>query len=748
MLSAVGVNGRGALALLLVLLLLALIAPARATRGGAGGWPAGQLQRVAPGEGPGAIGERHFHSRFTIHDSRFFGLAPHSSLLAPSAYDALGRLTNETSQGFNHRYAYDLAGNRTNTVLGTGRTIRSTFDGLNRLTAMDEGGRVTEFAYDPASRRVRQTVANGGQVLADYDALGRMRWTETISPNNTLLQKFTHAHDLAGNVVRIQEDYAGGLPARTVVNAYDGANRLISEQISGASNVLTTYAYDAANNRIERSINGVVTEYQYNALNQLVSWTGPAGSGTNQYDAGGSLQWTRREYDGGARWREMALTNDAENRLQTITQWDDSGGSTVSNTWEYAYDHRTRRVARTGAGGTNWLISFSGGLSVAEREWGQSTAAVEYVRGPDWGGGVGGMLYSVRGGEVRYSHANHRGDVTLRTDEAGEATWRGAYEAFGTRSGEQGSDADRFRANTKEEDPTGLLLEGYRYRDLETGQFLSRDPAGLVDGPNLYTYVLQNPWTKFDPLGLKRIKDHKEDIQKAETRFQTRAKEIDSTYSGKEKEAKLKDAQDALGESKAKSNAAIKSIEQTAKDIKENLGIDVDPAVLDDALRGFDSVGDRLTRLRERYAHGNQAQLSKLDPRFQGMAKQFVSDANSILNIFGYEIRVTYGFRSFEQQAQLYKAYLAGGPKAAPPGKSAHNYGIAIDVAIIDGNRVADGDKAARNTLGAIGEARGLRWGNSFGDPPHFEHPQTPSGSVMLERHQSRHDVLTGTPLP
>jgi RHS repeat-associated protein len=51
--------------------------------------------------------------------------------------------------------------------------------------------------------------------------------------------------------------------------------------------------------------------------------------------------------------------------------------------------------------------------------------------------------------------------------------------------------------------PTGLLLEGYRYRDLETGQFLSRDPAGLVDGPNLYTYVLQNPWTAFDPLGLE-----------------------------------------------------------------------------------------------------------------------------------------------------------------------------------------------------------------------------------------------------
>jgi uncharacterized protein RhaS with RHS repeats len=38
---------------------------------------------------------------------------------------------------------------------------------------------------------------------------------------------------------------------------------------------------------------------------------------------------------------------------------------------------------------------------------------------------------------------------------------------------------------------------------LETGVFLSRDPAGHVDGPNVYTYVRQNPWTKFDPEGLK-----------------------------------------------------------------------------------------------------------------------------------------------------------------------------------------------------------------------------------------------------
>lgn len=48
-----------------------------------------------------------------------------------------------------------------------------------------------------------------------------------------------------------------------------------------------------------------------------------------------------------------------------------------------------------------------------------------------------------------------------------------------------------------------LLSCSWAYRDLETGTFITRDPLGFVDGPNLYTYVVQNPWSKFDPTGLK-----------------------------------------------------------------------------------------------------------------------------------------------------------------------------------------------------------------------------------------------------
>jgi RHS repeat-associated protein len=130
------------------------------------------------------------------------------------------------------------------------------------------------------------------------------------------------------------------------------------------------------------------------------------------------------------------------------------------------------------------------------------------------------------GKATRFSLDNARGDVTTQVDAAGNVTWQASYEAFGTRTREKGLNWDAQRANglsratayqctlravflhrfaeggSKDEDPTGLLNEGFRYRDLEAGVFISRDPAGFVDGPNVYCYVVQNPWTAWDPEGL------------------------------------------------------------------------------------------------------------------------------------------------------------------------------------------------------------------------------------------------------
>ncbi|MBL7011546.1 MAG: RHS repeat-associated core domain-containing protein [Kiritimatiellales bacterium] len=90
------------------------------------------------------------------------------------------------------------------------------------------------------------------------------------------------------------------------------------------------------------------------------------------------------------------------------------------------------------------------------------------------------------------------------TTTASEHSYFALYEAYGTRPYEWGDDPDRQKANTKEEETDlGLLNEGMRYRDLETGTFTTRDPIGYADGPNIYCYVHCNPITKFDAFGLE-----------------------------------------------------------------------------------------------------------------------------------------------------------------------------------------------------------------------------------------------------
>ncbi len=58
----------------------------------------------------------------------------------------------------------------------------------------------------------------------------------------------------------------------------------------------------------------------------------------------------------------------------------------------------------------------------------------------------------------------------------------------------------------------GLSPIANAYRDLETGTFLTRDPIGYADGPNVYCYVHCNPITHFDPLGLLDHEDYQEQI--------------------------------------------------------------------------------------------------------------------------------------------------------------------------------------------------------------------------------------------
>ena len=475
-------------------------------------------------------------------------LDPNSSpsALSPSrsvsyTYDAMGRVTAESSRGQVHHYEYDLAGNRVKATYSTGRVVETSYDGLNRPEAIVDGDRLTRYGYDKAGRAVILVAANGQTSSNTYDALGRLTdrvlyKSPAMDPAQRLAQ-FKWQHDLLGNVTKQEEIWPGeatrAAGVRSTTMGYDDNNRLISETISHPvdGTITTAYTYDDANNRTTKTVTGGAEpgywDYDYNAANQLTSWEKHSEAGSTSQslqksatltydDAGNRTSQNVTTWNSEPETSNTQYTWDAQDRLASVTL---PNGSVH----RYEYDYRTRRVgtsespSASGSATKSTAIVFSGGLSVAEWEssssFGSTSGAptVEYTRGPDMGGGVGGLLYTSRSESasrtLRYNLSNGRGDIVAQSDQYASLTWTASYEAYGKRTKETGENKDKQRGNSKDEDPTGLLNEGFRYRDIETGVWLSRDPAGFVDGPNLYAYVKQNPWTAWDPDGLAMVDD-------------------------------------------------------------------------------------------------------------------------------------------------------------------------------------------------------------------------------------------------
>ena len=443
-------------------------------------------------------------------------------------YDNINRQITEISCGATIYHYYDLAGNRLKTIFGYssfrsgnsgrpgppfGRTLISTYDALNRLSTLTEsaspsitGSAVTRYGYDLNGNIYQLTQPNRDTTVKTYDALNRVTDIVTKTGGTIQFSDYTQTYDLPGNVAKVVETYnTGALNNRTVTNGYDLINRLTSESVVDTSGTVTTsYVFDNAHNRKSKTVTGGpnpgTTRYSCpNKLNQIQVYTDGVTTVNLAYDANGNLK--TRTANGG---QTDTYTYDAENRLIGL-QKNIQGPGITNGFFQYAYDYRTRRVQRIEpnvyASSTTQLI-FSGGQSIQEYSGTSNSPTVEYIRGSDYGGGIGGILYTLRSGTPSFNHYNNRGDVVAQTGLSGSTTYLAAYEAFGKRTQEFGSTQDRQKANTKDEDPTGLLNEGMRYRDLETGSFITRDPLGFVDGPNMYSYVNENPWSKFDPEGL------------------------------------------------------------------------------------------------------------------------------------------------------------------------------------------------------------------------------------------------------
>ena len=111
-------------------------------------------------------------------------------------------------------------------------------------------------------------------------------------------------------------------------------------------------------------------------------------------------------------------------------------------------------------------------------------------------------------GSAQLFFRDHLGTSHEIGNSAGLLAARYSFDPWGRRTLSAGTDVSTFSYTGHRWEPSiGLSLAMYRGYDAELGRWLSEDPAGAVDGPNLYSYVRNSPVGKMDPLGLCSCND-------------------------------------------------------------------------------------------------------------------------------------------------------------------------------------------------------------------------------------------------
>ncbi len=108
-----------------------------------------------------------------------------------------------------------------------------------------------------------------------------------------------------------------------------------------------------------------------------------------------------------------------------------------------------------------------------------------------------------------------------------------------------------------------------------------------------------------------------------------------------------------------------------------------------------------------------------------GTAEAFLAMRNAASEA-GIELRLESGFRTLDQQRVLYRAWRGGyGNKAAVPGRSNHQSGRALDIAVSDPGVY----EWLRTNAAAFGFSRTVR-----GEPWHWEYMKAPVAGAAIKR--------------
>lgn len=472
-------------------------------------------------------------------------------------YDPVGRMTKVTySEGATEHFEYRADG-ALMAAITDDIAVRFERDPLGRITKESQGQHWVESEYDALGLRNRMRSSLGADQLFQRDLMGDVmrvvdheaKFEASFSRDQLGLElervlpggvRSRWERDKFGRPTQHRVD-ATGKQLRAVAYQWESNNRL--KMVIDALTGVTEYGRDSAGNLAwARYSDGTVDLRMPDAIGNLFRSSsrddrryGPAGQLMAARTAHG---WVEYKYD-----TEGNLTEKIEpTGRQWLYEWNAAGrlvktirpdGSEVV----FQYDALGRRVSKRFRGQTtSWVwdgdnplhewvegqlfalpdgdppASWSPDIEVKRREAelqrhlsqgpplrGTAQRPITWLFEPD----TFSPLAKLVDGKAYSIITDHTGTPVLMTHADGSAAWSASISVYGDLRQVEG---DRytcpFRWSGQYEDAeTGLCYNRFRYYDPEAGEYLTRDPMGLLGGLHPYGYVA-DPTRLVDPYGL------------------------------------------------------------------------------------------------------------------------------------------------------------------------------------------------------------------------------------------------------
>ncbi|MCG6575371.1 RHS repeat protein [Pseudomonas sp. AF32] len=391
---------------------------------------------------------------------------------------------------------------------------------------------VSDIGYNAEGQVEREMAGNGVQTTLTYSPEDGRLMQRLARRGGQVLQHLVYAYDPVGNVLGIEDK---ALPVRYFANqriepisrfTYDtlyqlteatgweagsanqGPESVGRNDPSAVSNYRQTYRYDDSGNLLELTHVGAQNHgHRMKAArysNRCLSYRDDVPPTEEEIDAAFDARGNRLELEGG-----RLLAWDLRNQLGSVTPVERASGLNDGETYVYAGDGQRARKLRTLQTRTRTLateVRYLPGLELrADSGSGESLQVIT----------AQGGLNSVRvlhwestppsgvNDQYRYSFSDHLGSVGLELDHDGRIISQEHFYPFGETAYLVGDDMievsyKTVRYSGKERDATGLYYYGLRYYMPWLQRWVNPDPAGEVDGLNIYAMVGNNPATFLD----------------------------------------------------------------------------------------------------------------------------------------------------------------------------------------------------------------------------------------------------------